>query len=582
MVRKCGGLPLAIAVLGGLLANKSLKEWELVQKDINSQFIKLQQSYQYAGVNWILALSYDDLPSRLKPCFLYLSQFSEDSEVQKKTLIRMWIAEGFISSPLGGGDDTMEDAAEKYLEDLASRCMVQVSQRDHTGTRIKKIRIHDLMRHMCLSKAREENFLKIAEHREDTTTKSSSNTLGITTKSRRIAIHPRIHQHDVNKKFRTPLVKGDAHLRSLFYFAERSRYGMTRQQAVFLFKNFRLLRVLNLQGVYLYDGYSSKEICNLIHLRYLGLRNTRLGRKNSYMYSMSTSLPASIGNLKSLYTLDLRDNYWLRLADVLFKLDYLRHLLIDRDDVGHLRLDTLRNLETLTWIEAKNVIRRDAVSKLTNLRNLGIYFETREEAEVVLQSPIFGLGHLRSLNMRMRWKNFPNLEPLSHCHHLTKLQLDGRIDDNVHSSFHNLQFLPASLTKLSLCHSHLKQDPMATLEKLPNLRFLSLDGDSYEGSVMVSSAYGFPQLEVLKLRCLDNLEEWIIEEGAMLNLKTLDIDSLRQLIKVPEGLKFASALQEMNIRWMPEAFEKRIRVINKEGGEDFDKVKHIPSLMFYP
>ena len=48
------------------------------------------------GVNKVFALSYNDLPCHLKPCFLYLGHFLMGFEIQSKELIRMWIAEGFI------------------------------------------------------------------------------------------------------------------------------------------------------------------------------------------------------------------------------------------------------------------------------------------------------------------------------------------------------------------------------------------------------------------------------------------------------------------------------------------------------
>ncbi|KAA8546862.1 hypothetical protein F0562_003291 [Nyssa sinensis] len=86
MVRKCGGLPLALVVLGRLLATKkSLNEWEAVQRNINVQLNRFQEHKK--GVYSVLALSYHELPYYLKPCFLYLGHFPEDWEIQKKQLI---------------------------------------------------------------------------------------------------------------------------------------------------------------------------------------------------------------------------------------------------------------------------------------------------------------------------------------------------------------------------------------------------------------------------------------------------------------------------------------------------------------
>uniref|UniRef100_A0A251JX99 NB-ARC domain-containing protein n=1 Tax=Manihot esculenta TaxID=3983 RepID=A0A251JX99_MANES len=579
MVKKCGGLPLAVGVLGGILATKkSLNEWKTVQKNVNAHFAMLERKNQYGGVYGILAMSYHDLPYHLKPCFLYLSQFPEDWEFHKRTLIRMWIAEGFIAQSQDSANQTMEDVAEIYLEELVSRCMVQETERDHTGIHVKICRIHSLMRDTCISKAGDEHFAGGIEHRDEFATNTKSRFLkSATSQPRRIAVHPRIDGDNAGKRFYVPLVKcGDPHLRSLHYFVDQDKYRMTRGQEIYILSHFRLLRILNLENIYLSKYHVPGDIGNLIHLRYLGLRNTGLWVTTKYLFVVSTSLPPSIGNLKSLYTLDVRKNSLETLPDVLWKLENLRHLLVEPEVDGQLRLDTLTHLETLKWVRAKNLIANNALCKLTNVRNLGIYFKETQEVDVVLKSRIFEQGRLSSLKMSISEEgSFPNLESLSRCDHLTKLELQGKIlEDPEESLRHNLKFLPESLTKLTLSHSLLKQDPMCILgNKLHNLRFLFLHTLSYEGSELVCSANGFPRLEILTIEELE-LEEWQIEEGAMPCLRTLKIKALDKLRMIPEGFKFLVSLQELKIIDMA-AFAKRVQVIDGVEGEDFDKVQHI-------
>lgn len=126
MASKCQGLPLAMVVLGGLLKTKnSVDQWKKVLRDVNSHLSKLQSQQQYEGVHEILALSYHDHPYNLKPCFLYLSNFPEDYEMPKGKLLRPWIGEGFISTPTKRDtEQTLEEVAERYLEELTDRCMV--------------------------------------------------------------------------------------------------------------------------------------------------------------------------------------------------------------------------------------------------------------------------------------------------------------------------------------------------------------------------------------------------------------------------------------------------------------------------
>ena len=91
-----------------LATKKSWNEWEMVHRNVNAHLNKFQQQdYHYGGVNGILALSYNELPFHIKPCFLYIGHYPKDSEISKKGLIRLWIAEGFISQSLEGGEMLM-------------------------------------------------------------------------------------------------------------------------------------------------------------------------------------------------------------------------------------------------------------------------------------------------------------------------------------------------------------------------------------------------------------------------------------------------------------------------------------------
>ena len=567
MVKECRGLPLAIVVLGGLLAEKrSSHEWMLVQKDITRH---LQQ--QHGGLHGILALSYQDLPHYLKPCFLYMGVFPEDSEIYKRELIRLWIAEGFMSSVHIAEEEEscyIEDLAEKYLEELVSRCMLQVDKKDHTGRSIKSCRIHDILRDFSVLKGIEFNFLKVIQTTDSSSfSPSSIQPMSKAQPARRVSIYI---QNNCERYVPLPKTAEYPHLRSLLYFVRDRNMCVSENE---LYQRFSLLRVLRLDFVRLANV--PKEICNLIQLRYLGLRETKV-----------SELPRSIGYLRSLHTLDVRNNYFLRPPPAILRLKRLRHLLYSPPIVGSekwgFQVENLTNLVTVKHLNVDNLIRSKEGLKLRNLQNLGITCERSAQVDKILESPCVKSGCLRTLNMVMKENSpFPeNLEPLSQCFQLSKLTLEGRIPDDPNSHQHRLQFLPNSLAKLILVDSELYQNPLEVLEKLPNLRFLRLGRDSFLGSEMASSAVGFLQLETLEFHSLIEVEEWRVEDGSMPSLRTLTIDSMNNLNMIPEGLRSVSSLQKLNIVSMNAAFEKRLQVIDGIEGEDFYKVCHIPSISY--
>ena len=153
IVAKCKGLPLAIVVMGGLL---SLKDLTL---DSWRKFLKIVDWHLSQGPHsclGILALSYNNLPSYLKPCFLYCAVFPEDSEIKASKLIILWIAEGFIQKR---GKETLEETVEDYLSELIQRSMIHVVDTSVDG-RVKSCRMHDLLRDLAISEGKEESFFE--------------------------------------------------------------------------------------------------------------------------------------------------------------------------------------------------------------------------------------------------------------------------------------------------------------------------------------------------------------------------------------------------------------------------------------
>ncbi|KAK4280298.1 hypothetical protein QN277_011937 [Acacia crassicarpa] len=576
MAGKCAGLPLAIIVLGGLLASReTLEDWEMVHKYITSYLIRGEVLEKQSRLAEVLDLSYDDLPYYLKPCFLYLSQFPEDHEIPTKKLIRLLVAEGVVPSNYEiEREETMERVAEHYLNNLISRCMVEVGQMGSSG-RIKTCRLHDLMRELCLRKARQEGFLHIiGGSQQNGTNNVSSSTNMLDEKPsgvvRRLAV---FLDQQVNHLIPSDQ-KENKGLRSLLYFHEKKCRLGDLKLLKNVFENYRLLRVLDLEGIKGKEGDClPKEVGNLLMLKFLSLKRTYL-----------QVLPPTLGNLKNLQTLNLQTitkvtwDSTVQIPNVIGKLKRLRHLYLPNwcgNVTDILQLEDLVNLQTLVNFPANKCDVKDLL-KLSKLRKLVLndprHFQDFSE---IFSSPGKKLKYLQSLSLKTDKFSFPDklvdLEKLvSGCPSLQKIQIEGRIQ-----KLPEIGLFPRNLSKLTLWGSRFVDDPMVTLEKLPYLKFLS-GWEMFVGKKMVCSQNGFPQLKFLLLRGLPNLEEWTIEDGAFPNLYRLAVVDCNKLKIVPDGLKFATALREIEIRWMPKSFKSRI----VSGGEDYDKVQHVPYIAF--
>ncbi|PPR91323.1 hypothetical protein GOBAR_AA29356 [Gossypium barbadense] len=567
MVTYCAGLPLAIIIVEGILATKypSLTEWLKVSVNVKSYF----KNDKGQVLKDVLLLSYDDLPPYLRPCFLYLSQFPEDYEIPVDRLIQLWIAKGIVSSKQEEGDEGQiaEDVAEGYLMELAERCMIQVRERDIATLKMRSFQMHDLMRDVCLSKAKQEKFFDILSR------------IG---RVRRVSVHKYFWIHYIkNPRLRSLLFFDEflsveeedkvLPLAMIRYFYNHDEFNPLLWFVTlliwvwkYMFNNFNFLRVLHYErGV---AGCKlPNDIGKLIRIRFLRLRGLDF---------MSSKLQSSLGNLRCLQSLDLRieNGVWsnsVHVPDVLWRVQQLRHLYLPKQcsPTIKLKLGTLRSLQTFVNFNTKSCYIKDLIN-MTNIRELEIRgpFNIEdfniEELELKLNPLIVQSKYLHSLSIindegRIDPRHLTHL--LSSCDSISKLSLDVEIRrlPEYHYSSSNLAYI-----KLRRCK--LEEDPMPTLEK------------AFIGQEMFCSGQAFAKLESLSLKELYNQEKRKVSEGAMPSLRQLEIENCRQLKKLPDGLRFIATLQELKIGSMPKTFKDKV----EEGGEDFCKVQHVPSIIF--
>ncbi|MQL86983.1 hypothetical protein Taro_019512 [Colocasia esculenta] len=549
IVRICDGLPLAIVAIGGLLSKKekSVAEWRALRDNLHSE---LANNPNLEPIKRILLLSYNHLPYHLKNCFLYFSIFPKAHFVRRITLIRLWMAEGFVEAEEG---ETMEKVAEGYLHDLIDRNMVQVAE-THAYGRLRSCRVHDLIHEIILMKSREENF--------STAQRRIKSTRRLQGKVRRLSFSNTGESVHLNTSL--------SHLRAFFLFGHHAPSSSSMNT---LFSGFRLLRVLDLEGTFI--DRLPKELAKLRHLRFLSLRNTRVKQ-----------LPNSIGKLGKLETLDLKQTYLSELPKSILMLQNLRHLLAYHYYTGrHIPFNkaygvkvpkgigSLQELQKLSYVKANehNGILRE-LGNLTQLKRLGIVSLRTGDGRTLCTS-LEKMSHLRSLSVTTTGVDeLLDLEYMETPPPLQRLYLRGP-----------LQTLPQwivsldNLVRMRLLWSRLRDDSIQALQTLPNLVELTLIR-AYDGARLCSHSGGFRRLKILDLEKLEELKFVILDRGAMPNLRNMIIRRCDKLEMVPLGVEHLENLKELHLFEMPEVFVGRLR---RNGGEDRRRVEHIRIIRCY-
>ncbi|KAJ4830625.1 hypothetical protein Tsubulata_045014 [Turnera subulata] len=535
VVEKCQGLPLAVVCLGGLFSTKrSELEWKTTYNGLKWE---LSNNSMLQPIKSILLLSYNDLPYRLKHCFLYCCLFREDYIIKRRRLVRLWMAEGFIEKVRGL---TPEEIADRYLMDLIQRSLLQVIEVDIYGLP-GTCKMHDMLRELARSKSEEEKFCALYDERIGGTREE-----GVI---RRLSIQ--------ESQVQIKPWDGRTQLRSYLLFGSGTIDSTMINK---LLSGFKLLRVLDLQGAPI-ETFPD-HIVTLFNLTYLNLKRTWIKK-----------LPESIGRLYNLETLDLRRSQVGALPNGIVNLKNLKYCLSGKAVIGTQfppNLNTLNNLQFLGYVEANSTVLKE-IRSMTQLVRLYITNnEVSDEEDLCIA--IQNMPLLRRLSV---WTNkkeqILRLDALkSPPPFLEKLTLSGKLE-NIPHWFRSLQ----NLRHLTLHFSRLTDDLPSHLEALPNLRRISLF-EAYEG-LHLDFKNGFRNLESLVIYNFPNLQSITIAKGVMPGIKELCIEECRMLKEVPSGINCLTKLQELALASLAADVIKRIE---EASGVDRPNVRHIPKITY--
>ncbi|XP_037408299.1 disease resistance protein PIK6-NP-like isoform X3 [Triticum dicoccoides] len=365
ILKKCGGIPLAIISIASLLANnhqmKTKHQWYTL---LNSIGRGLTEDQSLEEMKKILLFSYYDLPPYLKPCLLYLSIFPEDHEIMRDRLIWRWISEGLVYSDRQ--ETSLYELGNSYFNELVNRSMIQPIGIDVVGN-VQGCRVHDMVLDLICSLSSEENFVTILD---DTRRKIPNSEI----KVRRLSVQ--------NSKIDVDTTRME-HMRSLTVFTS-DVVGK-----VLNISSFQVLRVLDLEGCENVSdvGY----VGNLLHLRYLELKGTRV-----------KDLPMEIGKLQFLLTLDLRGTKIEVLPSSVVQLRRLMCLYVDYDMKLPSGIGNLTSLEVLDELGLSDVDLDfvKELGRLTKLRVLGLDCDDFDERlGKALEESISNIYKLDSLDV---------------------------------------------------------------------------------------------------------------------------------------------------------------------------------------
>ncbi|KAL1366916.1 putative disease resistance RPP13-like protein 1 [Arachis hypogaea] len=541
IVSKCKGLPLAVETLGRLLRGKDdAKEWNAVLKSDIWEF-----SMKNSKIIPALLISYFQLPTYLKRCFVYCSLYPKDYLFDKDELILLWMAEDLLRPPRRG--ESLEDVGCKCFEELASRLFFK--------QHVFHYKMHDLLHDLAIFLA--GDFYCLLE--------VHGKAKGATTLTRHLSYenlnHVLFDSISKVKSLRT-FFPDRTSIHSLFNEIDGDTIGI-------LIPKLKYLRVLSFASFRELDVLPD-SIDELIHLRYLNLSGTDIN-----------TLPESLCNLHNLQTLILYVCTSLTmLPSGMHNLVNLRHLdlrgtLLEEMPTGLSKLKQLRILDYFVVGKYED----NGIQELGGLSNLHGSFEIKKLENVVdarqaMSARMLEKNHIDKL--LLEWSSGEEivsnketerdiLDGLQPHNGLKVLRIKGfkgeRFPDWVgHCSYNDMTRVSLEYCKNCCMLPSLGQLPSLKSLHIEGFRQIKRIGDEFyknDSGHHSSPTAPFPSLETLEFHNIPCWQEWHVDLEAFPQLKTLRIEDCPMLkgdmlngifLRMVSSLSDASKVCKLKIR----------------------------------
>ncbi|XP_062197510.1 disease resistance protein Pik-2-like [Phragmites australis] len=498
ILRKCGGVPLAIITIASVLARQKGKEnthnyWSKVYQSMGSG---LEDSSDVNDMRRILSISYYELPPHLKACLLYLSLYPEDYKISTEALIWKWAGEGFVRKEQG---KAMYEVGEDYLEELVNRSMIQPEAIDSDET-VTSFRVHDMVLDLITCLSNEDNFL---------TTLDGQRSIYLPNKIHRLSLQTS-NEDDVKRLSTVSL----SYVRSLTVSAKAFDLSPS-------LSSFPILRALDLSGCKQVVNQHFRDICNAFHLRYLGLHSTSI-----------TKIPKEIENLQFLQILDVSWTGIKELPSTFVQLQQLMYLCVDyqvRIPNGFGNLKYMQ--EMIGYIDVESPTMLHDLDGLIELRSINLRFDKWDKS--------YGKHVTRLLSNMVSLKHIElygcNGDLDSQCDRLSpgpqQLQNIQLVCGIIHAVPRWMSSLSA-LSSLSIALQTLGEEDLQLLGSMPYLSSLSVkvaeQTQDREKKLAIGNVHPF---RCLKMFCIRQTIEVAFAPGAMQNLITFHLAfELRQIM----------------------------------------------------